>query len=188
MAPVVVGWRTLRASFGAGGRCGPALQVPAVAEGAAMASCGHACDLVRVHGESGWKARPRAGGARVLHRVLPVGFGAVCALLVARSESAFARHAPAQPCVQRHCAAYGERCSDGGGVAARPELVQDGTDSVGGLASACAVPGGPVDQAARDGVLLLARVPARQPWRQDASDELRSRQVPPALGRACLKV
>ena len=153
-----------------------------------MASCEHAYDLVRMPGESGWKARPRAGGAQVLHRVLPVGFGAVCALPVARSESAFARHAPAQPCVQRRCAAYGERCSDGGGVAARQELVQDGTDSVGGLASASAVPGGPVDQAARDDVPLLARVPARQPWQQDASDELRSRQVPPALGRACLKV
>lgn len=126
-----------------------------------MASCEHAYDLVRMHGESGWKARPRAGGAQVLHRVLPVGFGAVCALPVARSESAFARHAPAQPCVQRRCAAYGERCSDGGGVAARQELVQDGTDSVGGLASASAVPGGPVDQAARDDVPLLARVPAR---------------------------
>ena len=59
-----------------------------------MASCEHACDLVRMHGESGWKARPRAGGAQVRRRVLPVGFGAVCALPVARSESAFARHAP----------------------------------------------------------------------------------------------
>ena len=103
-----------------------------------MASCEHACDLVRMLGESGWKARPRAGGAQVLHRVLPVGFGAVCGLPVARSESAFARHAPAQPCVQRRCAAYGERCSDGGGVAARQELVQDGTDGVGGLAGASA--------------------------------------------------
>ena len=44
--------------------------------------------------------------------MLPVGFGAVCALPVARSESAW--------------------------VAARQELVQDGTDSVGGLASASA--------------------------------------------------
>ena len=37
-------------------------------------------------------------------------------------------------------------------------------------------------------VLLLARVPVRQPQPQDASDELRPRQVPQALGRACLKV
>jgi hypothetical protein len=70
--------------------------------------------------------------------VLPVGFGAVCGVPVARSGSAFAGHAPAQPCVLRGCAAYGERCSDGGGVAARQELVRDGTDGVGGLASASA--------------------------------------------------
>jgi len=125
----------LRASFVAGASCGPALQVPAVPEGAAMASCEHAYDLVRMLGESGWKARPRSGGAQVLHRVLPVGFGAVC-----------------------------------------------------GLASASAIPGGPAGQAARDDVLLLARVPVRQPQPQDASGELRSRQVPPALGRGCLKV
>jgi hypothetical protein len=113
-----------------------------------MASCEHAWDLVRMLGESGWKAHPRSGGAQVLHRVLPVGFGAVCGLPVARSGSAFARHAPAQPCVLRRCAAYGERRSDGGGAAARQELAWDGTGGVGGLASASASlvasrPGGP---------------------------------------------
>lgn len=82
----------------------------------------------------------------------------------------------------------GGAAQNGEEVAAGQELAQDGTDSVGGLASASAVPGGPVDQAARDDVLLLARVPVRQPQPQDASDELRPRQVPQALGRACLKV
>ena len=57
----------------------------------------------------------------------------------------------------------GSAAQNGGEVAAGQELVQDGTDSVGGLASASAVPGGPAGQAARDDVLLLARVPVRQP-------------------------
>ena len=34
----------------------PGAAHPAVPEGAAMASCEHAYDLVRMHGESGWKA------------------------------------------------------------------------------------------------------------------------------------
>ena len=55
---------------------------------------------------------------------------------------------PAQPCVLRRCAAYGERCSDGGGAAARQELARDGTDGVGGLARASA---------------SLAAQPARRP-------------------------
>ena len=184
----VGGRRALRASFVAGASCGPALQVPAVPEGAAMASCEHACDLVRVLGESGWKARPRSGGAQVLHRVLPVCFGAVCGLPVARSESAFARHAPAQPCAQRRCAAYGERCPERrrGSGPAGTRLGRNGQRRRPG--QRLRRPGGPVDQSARDDALVLARVPVRAPRPQDASGGLRSRRVPPALGRARLKV
>lgn len=70
----------------------------------------------------------------------------------------------------------GSAAQNGEEAAAGQELVQDGTDSVGGLAGASAVPGGPAGQAARDDVLLLARVPVRQPQPQDATDELRPRK------------
>ena len=107
---------------------------------------------------------------------------------LARGPASRARKATAAKPKAASLAASRVVGGSGRALPAGQELVQDGTDSVGGLASASAVPGGPAGQAARDDVPLLARVPVRQPQPQDASDELRPRQVPQALGRACLKV
>jgi hypothetical protein len=114
-------------------------------------------------GESGWKAHPRSGGAQVLHRVLPVGFGAVCGLPVARSESAFARHAPRAVArsAPLRClrGALLRRRRGSGPAGTRPG--RNGRRRRPG--QRLRLPGGPAGQAARDDVLLLARVPVRQP-------------------------